>query len=52
LATYSQPLTDRNVLLGAAGSEACAKVEEQLVKAWNVIEPNAEACGVALFRYT
>jgi len=37
-------------VLDGAGSEACAKVQEQLVKAWNAIEPNAEACGSAFFR--
>jgi len=36
--------------LDYAGSDACAKVQDQLVKAWTAIEPNAEACGTALFR--
>jgi len=33
-----------------AGSDACAKVQDQLLKAWSVIEPNVEACGSAFFR--
>lgn len=37
-------------MLDDAGSDACAKVQDRLLKAWNAIEPNAEACGSALFR--
>jgi len=43
-------LTATKNVLDTAGSDACAKVQDQLMKAWNVIEPNAEACGSALFR--
>ena len=37
-------------VLDDTGSDACAKVQDRLLKAWSVIEPNAEACGSALFR--
>ncbi len=32
------------------GSEENAKVQEQLQKAWAVIEPNAENIGLTVFR--
>jgi len=38
-------------MLCGAGSDACARVQDQLLKAWSAIEPNAEACGLALFRW-
>jgi len=38
-------------VLDNTGSDACAKVQEQLLKAWNVIEPNSEAFGSTLFRW-